>query len=156
MPVPGRPDTIGVLVKGNGSWARLNFRFIDAEGEVWESQGADWPANLSVNFEAWHWVCFPIDLRAAWPHFIYPNWIKGYWGRVAAPADGAGNRAIDFPIRLAGLSVILPRQTLNLTERVPVRELTLGLKAFAAGKSRSAKDSGATVPDTGVKEEVTR
>ena len=156
VPVPGRPDTIGVLVKGNGSWARLNFRFIDAEGEVWESQGADWPANLSVNFEAWHWVCFPIDLTAAWPHFIYPNWIKGYWGRVAAPADGAGNRAIDFPIRLAGLSVILPRQTLNLTERVPVRELTLGLKAFAAGKSRSAKDSGATVPDTGVKEAVTR
>jgi hypothetical protein len=144
------------LVQGNGSWARLNFRFIDAEGEVWESRGADWPANLSVNFEGWHWVCFPIDLTAAWPHFIYPNWIKGYWGRVAATADGAGNRAIDFPIRLAGLSVILPRQTLNLTERVPIRELTLGLKAFAAGNSRSAKDPASAAMATGVQKETTR
>ncbi len=136
IPVPGEPDTIGVLVKGNSSWARLNFCFLDAEGEVWESSGADWPADLSVNFDGWNWICFPINQEATWHHGIYPNWIKGYWRTISGWTKSiAGNKQIDFPISLLGLSVVQPRTTLKLTEMTDVQESAIGIKAFAAGKN---------------------
>lgn len=133
LALAGEPDTIGLLVKGNASWARLNFIIIDAEGEEWESSGADWPANLSVNFEGWQWVAFPLNHKAAWPHHIYPNWIKGYWRRTKAPAGGSGNNRIDYPVKFAGVTVAMPQRILNLTQRVPVEEHLLGLKLLGAG-----------------------
>ena len=135
IPLPGEPDTIGVLVKGNASWARLNFRIIDADGETWETGGGDWPANLSINFQGWNWVAFPLNLHASWPHCIYPNWIKGYWRRISQGPNKAANNKIDYPVSFAGLSVTMPRNTLNLTKRVTIAESALGLKAVAAGKS---------------------
>jgi len=124
LAVPGKPNTVGVWIKGNSSWARLEFELEDAEGEIFRSSGADWPANLSVNFDGWHLVRFPINNSAQWPHYIYPNWIDGNWGR----SGKAGNKKVDYPIKLMAINVIMPRKVLNLTERKEVKNLSLRIK----------------------------
>ena len=126
--IPGKPNTVGVTVKGNSSRARLGFDFIDAEGETWTTCGGDWPANLSVNFDGWHFVRFPLDSSAKWPHHLYPNWIAGHW----SPSGHAGNKRIDYPIKLVGISVLMPRKVLNLTEMKDVKRPSLCFKDFGA------------------------
>ena len=148
--IPGTPNTIALIVKGNSSWGRVNFEFEDAEGEVWRSRGADWPANLSLNFDGWHLIRFPINNSAKWLHHIYPNWIAGYWNaggpiirsggdpdpnttpEAQAPVPKTGNKKIDYPIKLIGISVKMPRKVLNLTEMKDVKDLNLCLKDFGA------------------------
>ena len=149
--VPGKPNTIGVWVKGNSSWARLDFEFEDAEGEIWRSCGADWPANLSVNFDGWHFVRFPINNSAVWPHHIYPNWIERCWGQGPCllasggepnpnaitdnywgDAGKTGNKKIDYPIKLTGINVLMPRKVLDLTEMKDVNNPSLCFMNFGA------------------------
>jgi len=126
--VPGRPNTVGVMVQGNSSWARLGFELLDAEGTTWATGGGDWPANLSVNFDGWHLVRFPLDSTAGWPHHIYPNWIAGSW----RAGGTAGKKFIAYPIKLVGISVQMPRKVLNLTEMKDVPRLSLSFKDFGA------------------------
>ena len=66
-PIPGEPHTLGLWVKGNSSWGKVVFEFQDAAGNVWRTHGNewhDWPGELSINFDGWHFIQFPIDAQS--------------------------------------------------------------------------------------------
>jgi hypothetical protein len=112
-PVPGRPTTLGVWVKGNSGWGRVMWTFTDAAGKKWLSCGRggwgcdmlDWPGDISISFDGWCFLRFPI------PQNQDPQWL-------ATPWDGG---TVAYPIKLTGLAVEMTRKSLDLTEMAPVR-----------------------------------
>ncbi len=122
---PGTPHTIGLWVKGNSSWGKVFWEIEDAEGEKWLSAGSggygcdvyDWPELAGINFDGWHFLQFPITGKS--PISVQSPGQDGYqWQH-----DGTGNRRIDYPIKVTGVAVSMPRKALNLLEMMPVRTL---------------------------------
>lgn len=113
-PIPGEPHTLGLWVKGNSSWGKIVFEFQDAAGNVWRTHGNewhDWPGELSINFDGWHFIQFPIDTESP---IIYSS-PGGRCQRI----KGSGPRA-SYPIQLSKLYVIMNRKALDPTEMRPV------------------------------------
>jgi hypothetical protein len=113
-PLPGEPHTLGLWVKGNSSWGKVVFEFQDAAGAVWRTHGHewhDWPGELSINFDGWHFIQFPIDARSP---IIYSS-PGGRCQRV----KGSG-RSVTYPISLTKLYVVMNRRALDPTEMQPV------------------------------------
>ena len=113
-PLPGEPHSLGVWVKGNSSWGKIVFEFMDAEGKLWRSHGGewhDWPGELSINFDGWHFVSFPIDEKSP---IIYSS--PG--GRMQS--DAGRKQGVAYPISITKLYVILNRKALDLNEMKPV------------------------------------
>lgn len=111
-PVPGEPHSLGVWVKGNSSWGKIVFEFRDAEGKHWRSHGSewhDWPGELSINFDGWHFVSFPIDTKSP---IIYSS--------PGGMMRGDGGGSVVYPISITKLHVILYRKALDLNEMKPV------------------------------------
>jgi len=127
--VKGSPAALGVWVKGNSNWGRVMFEIEDAQGEVWRSTGTggwgcdilDWPGNIAVNFDGWNFVALPLrdsklfDDHSAGP--VLEQWVSG-----------GGNKKIDYPIKIRALIVEMNRQTIDMTEITPVKNLTIRLK----------------------------
>ncbi len=119
QPVLGERHTIGVWVKGNSSWGKIRFELTDAEGETWLAAGTggygdvvfDWPERLSLNFDGWHYLSFPITEKS--PVKIHcPGDNEWQWQR-----DGEkGNGKIDFPVKVSGLVVSTYPQALDLVK----------------------------------------
>ncbi len=116
-PAPGKPDTLGLWVKGNSSWAKTYFEFTDAEGEVWFSGGTggygsdvyDWPHQTARNYDGWNFIQFPITGKS--PVKIHsPGDHQWQWQRDMK----SGNGKIDYPITLTGIAVTENGKTLNL------------------------------------------
>ena len=128
--IPGTPNTVGVWVKGNSSWAKLYFEIIDAEGEKWMTGGSgtyyDWPDRLGVNFDGWHFLQFPLNdlspVKVPCPGEGYRQWRYG---------GGKGDRKITFPIKLYGVGVSMSRKTLNILEMEDPPTLSLRFKDFS-------------------------
>jgi len=122
-PIDGAPATVGVWVKGNSGWGQLMWEFEDADGERWLSCGTggygcdiyDWPKQASINFDGWNFVQFPIT-HASPVRLPNPGEIAHQW-----QAAGAGNRRIDYPIKLTALAVSMTRHALDLTTMRPVK-----------------------------------
>ena len=111
-PVPGEPHSLGVWVKGNSSWGKIVFEFRDAEGKLWRSHGSewhDWPGELSINFDGWHFVSFPIDTKSP---IIYSS--------PGGMMRGDKGGSVVYPISITKLHVILYRKALDLNEMKPV------------------------------------
>ncbi len=116
--VKGRPDTIGVWVKGNSSWGKLHFEIRDAEGETWMSANTagygcevyDWPCLTAFNFDGWHLISFPLT-KASPVKISSPGENEWQWVH-----DGTGDRQITYPISITGLAVEMPAKTLNILE----------------------------------------
>ena len=120
--VPGTPTTIALQVKGNSSWGKIFWEIEDAEGERWISAGSggygcdvyDWPEQAGLNFDGWNQLQFPIT--AASPIKVPSPGEDGFqWQRT-----GTGNGRVDYPIKVTGIAVSMPRQTLNLLHMEPV------------------------------------
>jgi hypothetical protein len=120
--VPGTPTTIALQVKGNSSWGKIFWEIEDAEGERWISAGSggygcdvyDWPEQAGLNFDGWNQLQFPIT--AASPIKVPSPGEDGFqWQRT-----GTGNGRVDNPIKVTGIAVSMPRQTLNLLHMEPV------------------------------------
>ncbi len=112
--LPGEPHTLGLWVKGNSSWGKVVFEFQDAAGTVWRTHGNewhDWPGELSINFDGWHFIQFPIDTQSP---IIYSS-PGGRCQRVT----GSG-RSVTYPISLTKLYVVMNRRVLDPTEMQPV------------------------------------
>jgi hypothetical protein len=113
-PIPGEPHTLGVWVKGNSSWGKVVFEFQDATGTVWRTHGNewhDWPGELSINFDGWHFIQFPIDARSP---VIYSS-PGGRCQRIKG-----GGPSVTYPISLTKIYVVMNRRTLDPTEMQPV------------------------------------
>jgi hypothetical protein len=123
-PIPGEPHTLGVWVKGNSSWGKLVFEFQDAAANVWRTHGNewhDWPGELSINFDGWHLIQFPI---AAQSPIIYSS-PGGRCQRVKG-----GGPSVTYPISLTKLYVVMNRKTLDPTE---FRRVTPAIRISSAG-----------------------
>lgn len=105
--VKGTPTDIGLWVKGDSGWGKIVFEIEDANKKVWRTEGTwhDWPGDLSINFDGWRFLKYPIDGSSTELN-ISPS---KRWG-----GGGAGDPV--FPIRLRGFYVVVNRQALDPTE----------------------------------------
>jgi hypothetical protein len=119
-PVSGEPAALGVWVKGNSNWGRPMFEIEDAQGEVWRSVGTggwgcdilDWPGNLAVNFDGWNFVSLPLrDSKLFNDHS--PGTVMSQW------VSKGGDKKINFPIKIRGLTVEMNRTPLDLKDFRP-------------------------------------
>ena len=115
VPVPGKPSTIGVWVKGNSCWGRVMFEIMDAEGERFRGgQYAYEPRGTTyLNFDGWCFVALPLSENS-------PVRDRFYYSPSRLWTSNGGNGEIDYPIRVTGLTVTLKRKALDLAEMLPV------------------------------------
>lgn len=108
--VPGEPTAVGVWVRGDSGWGKVIFEIEDAAGALWLSEGVwhDWPGDLAICHDGWRFMSFPLDGPSAVRN-ISPG------ARWTSTSPTRKSR-IQFPIRLAGLNVVLNRKALDLTE----------------------------------------
>ena len=81
---------------------------------VWRTHGNewhDWPGELSINFDGWHFIQFPIDTQSP---IIYSS-----PGGRCQRLKGSG-RNVTYPISLTKLYVVMNRRALDPTEMQPV------------------------------------
>jgi hypothetical protein len=117
LPIPDRPHTVGVWVKGDSSWGRIYWELEDAKGERWRSSkdldGGDWGNQSALDFDGWCFVTFPLT-RESPALQIEPGAGHGQW-------QGNGDGQLDYPLKLVGLVVQTHRQSLDLTRMQPVK-----------------------------------
>jgi hypothetical protein len=117
LPIPGKPHTVGVWVKGDSSWGRIFWEIEDAKGERWRSSkdfdGGDWANQSAIDFDGWCFVTFPLTRESPALH-IEPGAGLGQW-------QGNSDGKLDYPLKLVGLFVQTHRQSLDLTQMQPVK-----------------------------------
>lgn len=127
IPIPGRPHTVGVWVKGDSSWGRIYWELEDAKGERWRSSkdydGGDWGNQAALDFDGWCFVTFPLT-RESPSAQVEPGAGLGQW-------QGNINDKLDYPLKLVGLYVETHRQSVDLTRMQPVKG-TIRLKDVSA------------------------
>ena len=119
--VEGKPNVIGVWVKGDSNWGQVRFEIEDAQGEVFKnlSTGSwwccdinDWPGNLCVNFDGWAYVYTPLRdttlISERSPGPVVEQW-----------SSEGGDKVIDFPIKVRAVSVGVNRSKLDLVDFKP-------------------------------------
>jgi hypothetical protein len=126
-PIEGRPTAIGLWVKGNSSWGRINWEFEDAKGERFLSISADegewlvgdWKARTYINFDGWNYLQVRLPTR-------YESGYNGPEGPDWKATGGDGR--VDFPIKLTRLVIELRDQVVHLTDMIPVPDPAIRLK----------------------------
>ena len=115
VPVPGTPTEIGVWVKGDSGWGKIIFEVEDAVGALWRTDGPwhDWPGDLSVCHDGWRFMSYPID-GSSHVLRISPG---ARWGSFSPKK----RNTIQFPIKVAGLYVVMHRRALDLSEMKEVQ-----------------------------------
>jgi hypothetical protein len=117
LPVPGKPHTVGVWVKGDSSWGRVFWEIEDARGDRWRSSkdldGGDWGNQSAIDFDGWCFVTFPLTKESPARH-IEPGAGIGQW-------QGKNDGILEYPLKLLGLYVQTHRQSLDLTQMKPVK-----------------------------------
>ena len=124
-PVEGKPNVIGVWVKGDSNWGQVRFEIEDAQGEVfknlstgswWCCNITDWPGNLCVDFDGWAYVYCPLRdtnlIVERSPGPVVEQW-----------SSEGGDKIIDFPIKVRAVSVGVNRSKLGLTDFSPAENV---------------------------------
>jgi hypothetical protein len=134
--VAGAPGTIGVWVKGDSGWGKIIFEIEDAAGTAWRTEGAyhDWPGRLAINGDGWIFISFPIDGSST--------------EKIRSPGRRwTGGSEITFPIKVVGLTVVMNRKALDLTEMKDVRaELRFRDLGIADQYTSDAVETNTTLP----------
>ncbi|MFN0077009.1 MAG: hypothetical protein ACKVY0_11095 [Prosthecobacter sp.] len=116
-PIPGKPHTISMWVKGDSSWGRIMWEIEDAKGERFSSSGGydggDWGNYSALDFDGWCFMSFPLTDDSPIKH-VEPGSGQGQW-------KGTTDGRLDHPLKLTGIYVITHRQSLDLTKMVPVK-----------------------------------
>jgi hypothetical protein len=120
IPVPGRPDTLGVWVKGNSSWGRVMFEVVDAEGERFRggAYGLEPWGTASIDFDGWCFVSLPLSEKS-------PVRSRFYYGASTLWQNNGGNGVMDYPLRVTGVIVEMKRKALDLAEMAEVSPVVL-------------------------------
>lgn len=128
--LPGRPTEIGLWVRGNSGWGRIDLELRDAEGERWLAIGMPnaWNANdeQSVSyiiFDDWRWMQIPLPGHYGsgfhWPRFA--NWRH----------DG-GNGKVDYPLKLTAVIVEQRKQVVYVNDMVDASSAPVRLQGLHA------------------------
>ncbi len=116
-PIPGKPHSIGVWVRGDSSWGRILWEIEDAKGERFCSNGGydggDWGNYSALDFDGWRFMSFPLTDDSPLKH-VEPGGGFKQW-------KGSTDGRLDYPLKLTGIYIITHRQSLSLTKMVPVR-----------------------------------
>ncbi|NQT86656.1 hypothetical protein HQ560_07830 [bacterium] len=138
--VAGKPDAVGVWVKGNANWGRVYFELEDAKGRRWTSNGwqespspggwdmSDWENETAINHDGWRLVS--VKLPALYPSGYYTPSYRDWRCQ-------SGSRKGDlptFPIRLARLYVVMRSQLVYVTDRVKAKSLSIEVRDLCVGK----------------------
>ena len=114
--VTGKPTAIGLYVRGNSGWGRVNLELRDAKGERWLSVGMPnaWNANdeQSVSYivhDGWRWMEIPLPGH-------YPGGF--HWPRYANWRHDDGDGIVDYPLSLTAIIVEQRQKIVYVTEMV--------------------------------------
>jgi len=123
VPVSAKPTEIGLWVKGDSGWGKIIFEIVDSTGALWRTEGMwhDWPGDLLICHDGWRFMSFPIDGSSH-----VRNISVGARWTSKSPAKRS---SIQFPIKLVGLSVVMNRKALDLSEMKEVEGI-LRLRDF--------------------------
>ncbi len=122
--VPGRPDTMGVWVKGNSGWGQVYFEIEDAGGvrriscgtPVHNADVFDYDGRMSINFDGWHFLSFPVTGESPIPDLSTGS-VANLWHSRGAPLDREGvSEEPVYPVKVTGVAVSLPPRALYLSE----------------------------------------
>src|SRR5262249_1581170 len=80
--IDGRPTSLGMWLKGDGSGNIPRMRFVDSTGQTFQPDGE------RLTFTDWRYILFPLNGTAA-----------GHWG-------GANDGMVHYPIRLETMLLI--------------------------------------------------
>lgn len=133
-PIAGTPDTLGLWVKGNSGWGKIYFEIEDADGETWITAGTggygcavyDWPEQMGVNFDSWHYLRFPLTANSP-VKVASPGENQWQW-----QCDRKGDGKLTFPVKLKGIGFSTYRKVLNILEMEDVKDLSLRFRDFTA------------------------
>lgn len=99
----------GILIKGNGSWGRVDIWKTRAWGP-WADNGnlqISWPGKATLNFDGWNFITYP-----------YYDWAK-------EKQEGLGTRN-----EVLGIYLSMPKKAMDGTELVPVPNLKIRIKSI--------------------------
>jgi|LSQX01.2.fsa_nt_gb hypothetical protein len=131
-PIPGRPTSLGLWVKGNSSWGRVFWEFEDASGRRFASTGCEpeWyigddSGSTCFNFDGWNYIslelpCQYADGRPAPP---YHDWMP----------TGERDWRVQFPIKVTRLMFELRDRVIYLYRDVPVPVAPVRVRDLSAG-----------------------
>jgi hypothetical protein len=131
-PVPGRPTSVGVWVKGNSSWGRVFWEFEDAKGERFLSIGApcggwsvgDWRCKTFLSFDGWNYLREPLPFK----------YESGFYGPPQSEWTATGGDGlVDYPIKLTRLMVELRDKVVHLTDPIEVPDKSVRLRDLSVG-----------------------
>ena len=131
-PLPGRPTSVGLWVKGNSSWGRVFWEFEDAKGEKYLSIGApcggwsvgDWRSETFLSFDGWNYLQEPLPFKYA----------SGFYGPPQSEWTATGGDGIvDYPIRCTRVIVELRDKVVHLTDPIEVPNKSVRLRDLSVG-----------------------
>lgn len=152
--LPGEPTEIGLMVNGNGGWARLIFELEDASGQRWISIGAEqkggeptaWMADqLSAaelkdikgsNMADWNtddaWGRSYVNFEG-WRYMSFPlpgNYPgeRYHWPFNSQWRCQGGDGVVHYPLKFRKLVITIPEKVLALTDYRPVPRPEIYLK----------------------------
>jgi len=140
--VSGKPDRIGLWVRGDSGWGKIVFEIQDATGALWRTEGAyhDWSGDLSICHDGWRYMDFPIDGSST-----ERNISAGRRWNTNSPSKDA---KIEFPIKIVGLYVVMNRKALDLSEMKDVEGVVRFRDIGASGGERGPQPVSRPAPET--------
>jgi len=136
--IAGRPETIGVWLRGNANWGRVIFEVVDAQGRRWTSNGwkesakgwdlSDWEGETSINFDGWRLLS--VRLPDDYPH-------SGHYGpsfhQWRCEGDNSLTQRIAYPVKFGRLYLILREKLVYVNEVVGAKSPSIEVRDLTAG-----------------------
>ena len=129
--IPGRPARLGVWVKGNSSWGRVRWEFLDAKGRRAYSVGApcgmwdlyDWKGATFINFDGWNYLSLALPGRYECGE-NRPS--RRHWLIDGDPGN------LQYPLRFSRLVLELRDRTFYLNQYIDVSDPAVCVRDLTA------------------------
>ena len=123
----GKPNSLGIWVKGNSGWGQVYWVIEDARGQRRISCGTrihradvfDYDGRVSISFDGWNFLSMPITDKSSIPDLSTGS-VDNLWEFGAVNADETlrrGGAPLKYPIKLVGVAFAAQSRPLFLTER---------------------------------------
>ena len=123
----GRPNSLGIWVKGNSGWGQVYWVLEDANGKRRISCGTrihradvfDYDGRVSISFDGWNFLSMPITGKSSIPE-ISTGSVDNLWECGEVTQDEGIRRpagTLAYPIKLVGVALAAQSRPLFLTQR---------------------------------------
>lgn len=125
--LPGKPNSLGIWVKGNSGWGQIYWVLEDAKRNRRISCGTrahradvfDYDGRVSISFDGWNFLSMPITGKSSIPDLSTGS-VDNLWEYGEVTGDEGirrGSTALEYPIKLVGVAFAAQSRPLFLTER---------------------------------------